>query len=201
MLLWYYVRVTTKICPRCKVAKPLSEFHKNKNTRLGVQVYCRECKAKWQHANLDTLNGYHRKYRAGDKYRAWFADYNEKNGVRRRDQGKTRRVKQRAELFEHYGDSCQCCGESVAVFLAIDHINGGGTKERREFGRASGQLYYWLRKNNWPAGFQTLCHNCNWAKHALGRCPHQGARTTTPSSPSSAKCRQASISSDSSPPT
>ena len=33
----------------------------------------------------------------------------------------------------------------------------------------------WLKRNDYPPGFQVLCHNCNWAKHALGRCPHQPA--------------------------
>jgi hypothetical protein len=61
-------------------------------------------------------------------------------------------------------------------FLALDHINGGGNAHRREVtGSAKGgpKFYYWLRDNNYPPGFQVLCHNCNQAKATYGRCPHQ----------------------------
>ena len=36
-------------------------------------------------------------------------------------------------------------------------------------------MYRWLEKNGFPSGFQTLCHNCNWAK-SRGGCPHQRKR-------------------------
>lgn len=32
---------------------------------------------------------------------------------------------------------------------------------------------WWLRRNNYPNGFQVLCHNCNMAKGFYGKCPHQ----------------------------
>lgn len=52
--------------------------------------------------------------------------------------------------------------------LTIDHVNGGG--------RASGdhQLGARLLKRivdeGFPADYQILCFNCNFAKHAEGRC-------------------------------
>jgi hypothetical protein len=33
----------TKNCPKCKIEKLLSEFHKDKSRPLGVQVFCKEC--------------------------------------------------------------------------------------------------------------------------------------------------------------
>lgn len=33
----------TKRCPRCGDTKPLTDFHKNKSTRSGVQGYCKAC--------------------------------------------------------------------------------------------------------------------------------------------------------------
>lgn len=80
------------------------------------------------------------------------------------------------EILEHYGMKCACCGEDTMVFLAIDHIYGGGTKQRKDSQMSSTGFYLWLKQNNFPDGFQTLCHNCNWAKHILGRCHHQDAR-------------------------
>jgi hypothetical protein len=74
-------------------------------------------------------------------------------------------------VLEHYGKKCACCGESNIKFLTIDHINGGGTKHRKKINT---QINYWLVKNNFPKGFQTLCFNCNWGKHINGGiCPHK----------------------------
>lgn len=78
-------------------------------------------------------------------------------------------LKVKKTIMNYYGKICQCCGESNLVFLSLDHINGGGTKHRKEIG--IGKLYRWIVKNNFPSGFQVLCMNCNWAK-SHGGCPH-----------------------------
>lgn len=58
------------------------------------------------------------------------------------------------------------------MFLALDHIHGGGGKERRTL--CSSALHARLRKAGWPKDqHQLLCHNCNLAKGFYGRCPHQ----------------------------
>lgn len=77
----------------------------------------------------------------------------------------------RAEGLAHYGGKCACCGEKTDQFLGIDHMEGGGNKHRATMGRVS--IYYWLKKNDYPKGFQVLCHNCNLAKGFYGICPHQ----------------------------
>lgn len=78
----------------------------------------------------------------------------------------------RAAVFEHYGKACACCGESEDAFLTIDHINGGGSQQRKKIGT----MYRWLVRNDFPPEFQTLCWNCNAAKHIRGCCPHQRLR-------------------------
>lgn len=80
-------------------------------------------------------------------------------------------LKIKNSVFDYYGKKCICCGESNLIFLSIDHINGGGTKHRKEIGKKS---YVWLYQNNFPDGYQTLCFNCNWGKHLNGGvCPHK----------------------------
>lgn len=93
----------------------------------------------------------------------------------------------RDEAYAHYGGArCACCGETEPLFLTIDHINGGGLKHRaeihKELGRKSmhrlsisaSTFLYWLRKNNYPEGFQVLCMNCNSGKFRNhGICPHK----------------------------
>ena len=165
--------MNTKICPRCKNIKILQDFHVNRATKTGRQVYCKTCKIEIQHEKAKEINAYHRKYRSTKKYKIWYLGWLAKNRENILRRGVSRRIKIRAEAILNYGETCACCGESTAVFLAIDHINGGGSKLRRDSGMSSSGFYMWLKKHNWPEGFQILCHNCNWAKHALGKCPHQ----------------------------
>lgn len=80
----------------------------------------------------------------------------------------------RTEVLIHYGGNppkCKCCEENTKEFLSIDHINNDG-KEHRKTVKAS-YLAPWIKKNNFPSGFQVLCYNCNLAKGFLGYCPHQ----------------------------
>ena len=78
----------------------------------------------------------------------------------------------RMEVLLSYGGQCACCGESRYEFLSMDHINGGGNAHRKELG-SSEMVYRWLRANDYPAGFQVLCHNCNMARSFYGYCPCQ----------------------------
>ena len=96
-----------------------------------------------------------------------------------RGKSKAKNAKLRKRVFEHYGLSCACCGESVYEFLEIDHIDGDGSgnDHRREIGY--GAIYRWLIRNNFPPGFQTLCSNCNRAKFRYGVCPHQRHKEAT----------------------
>ena len=87
--------------------------------------------------------------------------------------------KLRIACLSFYGGNppkCNCCKENTYEFLAIDHINGGGNKHKKERGCSS--LYAWLVRNNFPDGFQVLCHNCNLAKGFYGACPHTNNKVT-----------------------
>ena len=80
---------------------------------------------------------------------------------------------------------CRCCGENFHIdFLALDHIAGrmemDSEAELVKLGYSSswnvGQLIRWIIKNNFPKGFQILCHKCNFAKGIKrnnNKCPHQ----------------------------
>jgi hypothetical protein len=48
--------------------------------------------------------------------------------------------------------------------LSIDHINGGGNKHLKEIGQ--GKLYSWLKKHNYPPGYQVLCMSCQFIKRS-----------------------------------
>lgn len=88
------------------------------------------------------------------------------------------RVKKECISFYSNGlNCCFCCGEKILEFLCIDHINGGGNKHRKEIG-TRGSLYWWLKRNDFPSGFQISCHNCNQGRQINGGiCPHKNLST------------------------
>jgi hypothetical protein len=80
---------------------------------------------------------------------------------------------------------CNCCGlNSHLDFLEIDHIAGkkqmDSIPELVAIGYSSElkhqKLRNWIIKNNFPDGFQILCHNCNMGKGMKknnNKCPHE----------------------------
>lgn len=79
--------------------------------------------------------------------------------------GQTWRGKLKAELFEHYGSRCACCGDPDPRRLTIDHIAGGGRQHRASGLDGHYHIGRYLRANGWPPGYQTLCWSCNSVKH------------------------------------
>ena len=71
-------------------------------------------------------------------------------------------------VLTHYGNGkliCVRCGFDNIKALSIDHINGGGNKHRKQINRTSSHKFYcWLKKQNFPEGYQTLCMNCQLIK-------------------------------------
>ncbi len=86
------------------------------------------------------------------------------------DKKKDKHQQTRLAVLEYYGSLCRCCGEARPAFLAIDHVNGGGNKHRKQFGRGVA-FYRWVLATK-PEDIQILCHNCNQAKGFYGECPH-----------------------------
>ena len=104
------------------------------------------------------------------------AYHREKDRINGRRVSKNSIVKLKNECLEHYGRKCDCCGEQLIQFLTIDHKEGNGNIQRRKlFGYNIGgiHMYRWLKKNNFPDGYQILCMNCNWATRYHDICPHK----------------------------
>jgi len=125
----------------------------------------------------ERLRKYEHNYR--EKHRE---KYNEKSRNYQRRKWKERpemarkyqneyRQKVRENLVMAYGGKCVCCGETEMKFLALDHINNDGSKQRKKIGTGI-QMYLYI-KRNMPNDIQVLCHNCNLAKSYYGKCPHE----------------------------
>lgn len=81
---------------------------------------------------------------------------------------------QRMGILSYYSNPqgrpiCNNCGEREFDALCLDHIYGGGGKERKELNSNSTHFWTWLERNNYPAGYQVLCANCNQRKLRIDR--------------------------------
>ena len=104
-------------------------------------------------------------------------EWRKSNPEKRRAIEKKCRDRIRLIVLTKYGGDppkCKCCGESQLEFLSVDHIKGGGRKERKLYGS---KFCYSLIRRKFPKGYQVLCHNCNQAKGYYGKCPHQKIST------------------------
>ena len=146
---------TIKTCTRCKLTKPVSQFDRIYKGIDYFSYWCSSCKNERRRFQR-TQDTWREKY--GEKHRQYCRDY---------------RLKLKKIVLDHYGNKCICCGERQIEFLTIDHISGGGSEHRRLLKTKGGTKFYrWLKINNFPAGYQILCFNCNSAKGFYGTCPH-----------------------------
>lgn len=83
----------------------------------------------------------------------------------RKDYQKQYEKRIRLVALETLGGKCVSCGFNDKRALQIDHIEGGGSKERKQLG-FNGRFHKhvvqsFLNKEN---KYQLLCANCNWIK-------------------------------------
>lgn len=117
---------------------------------------------------------YNKKYREANKEKLTEAnkEYRRNNKARTNHKNREAAARLKLEVFKHYCDGedikCAACGFSDIRALDLDHINNDGADHRRDhLGRRTacgGSTYSWLKRNNYPSGFQVLCRNCNWIK-------------------------------------
>lgn len=97
-----------------------------------------------------------------NKYKKYYI----KNSSERKKKARIRNLLLKWEALLQYSNGdmkCVLCGEDRTDCLSIDHINGGGNKHRKSIGVLAGiSFYYWLRDNNYPKGYRTLCMNCQF---------------------------------------
>ncbi len=152
------------VCRECKVNLEVG-VNWNPAYRPEHNYICRNCAAIRKQKYKDS----------NPKYRQHMREYYQENKEHICRINKELRNQLREIVLIHYSENppkCACCGETIKEFLSIDHITGGGAKHRKSIG-GSAYLNRWLIKNNFPMGYQVLCHNCNQAKGIYGYCPHE----------------------------
>lgn len=174
---WYTIGMEEKTCVDCGETKSVEEFPPYPGGKYR-RKRCNPCYAVDREQRLVSMEG---TYRACEGCGATkpVAEFH-----RLKHRGYQRRCKEcgaasakrwrsglKLYVIAKYGGRCQCCGETEAVFLVIDHVNGDGAAHRKHAGN-SYQLYVWLRDHEKSDKFRVLCHNCNFAEF-WGGCPHQ----------------------------
>lgn len=175
--------VPTKLCSKCKIPKPTTDFGKQADRKDGLTSNCKECRRNYDSNRAETRR---KKWREDPEYR----EKNKVAGKKYRDANtntinqrqKEKKLKRRLGLIEKYGGKCECpgtCDEDRWEFLAIDHVYGGGVKERSELGITA--YYKMLEDSPRLDRYRLLCHNCNSSLGYYGYCPHQKAPVKEPS--------------------
>jgi hypothetical protein len=144
-----------KLCPGCLETglQPVSNFYVDRHTKSGRATRCKRCTKK--------------------RVQTYWTSHIKGRGNRTASQNKPQREyrrRLRLECIMAYGGRCQCCQASELQFLCIDHVGGGGNQHRREM--VGNKFHLWLKRNGYPAGYRTLCHNCNKSHGSYGYCPH-----------------------------
>lgn len=81
-----------------------------------------------------------------------------------RNRGKEKWQRLRRQVIELLGGSCIRCGFADERALHVDHVNGGGHRERKSM---STFAYYKKLLADIDSGqYQILCANCNFIKRA-----------------------------------
>ena len=147
-----------KKCSKCGIVKPSLEFR-------GLR--CRSCRSEYDMHRLKTNTSARQLYLISKK------KYYINNKDKILAYNTSNRNKLKAEVINHYSNGlncCACCKESDIRFLSIDHINNNGAEHRKSMRKS---ICRWLRRNNYPIGYQVLCFNCNLGKSInKGICPH-----------------------------
>ncbi len=130
------------------------------------------CSRKWLEKNRAKVNAWHKGWRDRNKDRLKIIEKRryDKDKIKRCLASRKRSSERRLLIIKSYGSKCACCGENKLEFLSIDHVKGGGRKERREKGVQS--FYLSIVKRNFPSDYRILCHNCNQSLGFYKYCPH-----------------------------
>lgn len=97
---------------------------------------------------------------------------------RERQRGRDNVKRLKMSILNHYSNdtmrcmnpNCEVPGGATNIYaLCIDHINGGGYQHTKKLKEEGIRLYAWLKRNNYPIGYQVLCQNCNIIKKVTNK--------------------------------
>ena len=135
-------------------------------TSEAKRAYSREYNRTHKEAIKQSKKDYHLAHR--ESHNLYSREYNLTHRAEMLAKQSELRLEYKTIVLTHYGNgklACVKCGFSDVRALSIDHISGDGYQQRLNNRKFIGDsIYRWLRKHNYPEGYQTLCMNCQWIK-------------------------------------
>lgn len=105
-----------------------------------------------------------------DKMNAYMKASRKKNPEKHRERERQYAASLKRDAFEKLGNKCSNCGSTVKEILEINHINGGGCKERRKI-----DLKAICRKViRGSDDYNLLCRVCNSLHYVCDILGHKG---------------------------
>jgi len=171
-------------CRDCEHERDRQRYQENREAKLAYQERyyqangeaVRDYQRRYREANPEKIRERDRRYNEAnrEKIAEWHRQYEDANREKINGLQRRRAARYRAIVLGHYGQVCACPGCYSTQALGIDHIDGTGRQHRQElFGdhtRGGVDFHYWLIKNNFPPGYQTLCSRCNTSKGSGDHC-------------------------------
>ena len=144
---------------RKEISKKYYQKNKEKIKKFSKEYY---------NKNKEKHNDYTKKYYQENKEQC--KKYYQENKEQCSNNAKKRNRQLRIKVLEKYGFKCANPfninhGDFLSEIrcLQIDHINGGGAKERKEITN----LFYKKVLDDKEGNYQLLCANCNWIKRHI----------------------------------
>lgn len=146
-------------CCSCGEYKRLSLFYLPERT--AKKPRCKACSSTRSSILYSNSNRVTKKNSAitAVKYKTTLKKVEEKKEKRKKIRNKQYAIL-RNRVFKLLGGQCKRCKIKDKRVLQIDHIRGGGTRERRKHG--STKILKKILEGE--KGYQLLCANCNWIK-------------------------------------
>jgi hypothetical protein len=80
----------------------------------------------------------------------------------------------KTKILNMLGGKCECCNIKDIRLLCIDHINGGGNKEKKERkGKSFLENILSMTEEDMKLKYRCLCYNCNCCIGFWGKCEHK----------------------------
>ena len=136
----------TKLCPKCGLDKPLSEYHKSRNSKTGHTNKCKSCckeynilnasvikagQKRWKNKNKEELNAYHKNWRVRNPAygRLSYHKHKENHAASTRLRKYNISKEEYDSLLVGQEGKCKICDRHYSEFrkrLAVDHDHDTG---------------------------------------------------------------------------
>ena len=160
------LRRIERIRQQTTMLNTVKDYTRQKKWRLANPDRAKQSTKKWRLAHVEQDKKRRKIWREQHREhsRIYALAYSRKRKEIIASKAKIRREKARLTCLAHYAGGkplCILCGETDLRTLGLDHIEN-------DRNGASSIKYSTVVNTGFPAGFQTLCANCNIAKHRNG---------------------------------